>query len=56
VEQSDVLRLVVETLDRLQITYAIVGSFASGAWGESRFIQIQALAQNQAPPRKEPLS
>jgi hypothetical protein len=29
----------VETLDSLGIPYAIVGSFASGAWGESRFTQ-----------------
>lgn len=38
-EQSDLLRLAIETLDGLRIPYAIVGSFASGAWGESRFTQ-----------------
>jgi hypothetical protein len=39
VEQTDLLRLAVESLDNLSIPYAIVGSFASGAWGESRFTQ-----------------
>jgi hypothetical protein len=39
VEQSDLLRLAIETRDALRIPYAIVGSFASGAWGESRFTQ-----------------
>jgi len=33
---SDLLLLTVESLERLQIPYAIVGSFASGAWGEPR--------------------
>ena len=33
---GDLLRLTVESLGRLQIPYAIVGSFASGAWGEPR--------------------
>jgi hypothetical protein len=39
VEQSDLLRLAIDTLEELRIPYAIVGSFASGAWGESRFTQ-----------------
>jgi hypothetical protein len=39
VEQIDLLRIAIEALDRLRIPYAIVGSFASGAWGESRFTQ-----------------
>ena len=38
-EQTDLLRLAIESLDELRIPYAIVGSFASGAWGESRFTQ-----------------
>lgn len=33
---GDLLRLTVESLGRLQIPYAVVGSFASGAWGEPR--------------------
>jgi hypothetical protein len=39
VEQSDVLRFAVNALERLGIRYAVVGSFASGVWGESRFTQ-----------------
>lgn len=38
-EQSDLLRLAIETLEELEIPYALVGSFASGVWGESRFTQ-----------------
>ncbi|MEM6331401.1 MAG: hypothetical protein AAF790_14300, partial [Planctomycetota bacterium] len=38
-QQLDLLRLVVQTLERLGIEYAIVGSFASGAWGEPRFTE-----------------
>ncbi|NOY42154.1 MAG: hypothetical protein GXP26_10000 [Planctomycetes bacterium] len=33
---GDLLRLTVESLRRLQIPYAVVGSFASGVWGEPR--------------------
>jgi hypothetical protein len=39
VEQIELLRLATEKLDALNISYAIVGSIASGAWGESRFTQ-----------------
>jgi hypothetical protein len=39
VEQTDLLRYAVLALERLSIPYAIVGSFASGVWGESRFTQ-----------------
>jgi hypothetical protein len=39
VEQSDLLRLTVKNLERLNIPYAIVGSFASSVWGESRLTQ-----------------
>ena len=38
-EQTDLLRIAVQTLERLGVSYAIVGSFASGTWGESRFTQ-----------------
>ncbi len=38
-EQSELLQYVVGVLERLEIRYAIVGSFASGVWGESRFTQ-----------------
>jgi hypothetical protein len=36
VQQIELLRLVLSELDRLQIPYAIVGSYASGVWGEPR--------------------
>ena len=42
-EQSDLLRMAIATLERLEVPYAIVGSFASSAWGESRFTQDIAI-------------
>src|SRR3972149_1008315 len=36
VRQIELLRFVFAALERLQIPYAVVGSFASGAWGEPR--------------------
>ncbi|MEO1496820.1 MAG: hypothetical protein AAFV43_06680 [Planctomycetota bacterium] len=36
-DQLQLLRTVVEALERLSIRYAVVGSFASGVWGEPRF-------------------
>ena len=36
-EQSDLLRLAVDTLEKLEIPYMLVGSLASGLYGESRF-------------------
>jgi hypothetical protein len=39
VEQTELLKFATELLDRLGIPYALVGSFASGIWGESRFTQ-----------------
>lgn len=38
-DQAELLRYAVHSLDRVGITYAIVGSFASGVWGEPRFTQ-----------------
>ena len=38
-EQLDLLRYVIESLERLDLKYAVVGSFASGAYGEPRFTQ-----------------
>ncbi len=38
-EQSDLLKFALVALEGLRIPYAIVGSFASGVWGESRFTQ-----------------
>jgi hypothetical protein len=39
VEQIDLLRFAIEALERLGIRYALVGSYASGVWGETRFTQ-----------------
>jgi hypothetical protein len=39
VDQPELLKFTIQTLERLKIPYAIVGSFASGVWGESRFTQ-----------------
>jgi hypothetical protein len=39
VDQSELLRRVIEILEKLEITYMIVGSFASGAYGEPRLTQ-----------------
>lgn len=36
-DQSDFVRFVLDALERLQIEYLVVGSFASIAYGESRF-------------------
>lgn len=38
-DQAEFLRYTILVLDRVGIPYAIVGSFASGIWGEPRFTQ-----------------
>ncbi|MGD9634844.1 MAG: hypothetical protein AB7G28_24275 [Pirellulales bacterium] len=38
-EQSDLLKYAATLLHRLGINYAVVGSFASSVWGESRLTQ-----------------
>lgn len=38
-EQLELLKSVVSVLEDLQLTYMIVGSYGSGAWGEARFTQ-----------------
>jgi hypothetical protein len=38
-DQSEFFRLVVDALEELQIPYMVVGSFASGAYGEPRMTQ-----------------
>lgn len=38
-KQLDILRRVVTALESLGVDYAVVGSFASGAWGEPRMTQ-----------------
>jgi hypothetical protein len=39
VEQPELLKYTIQALEQLAIPYAIVGSFASGVWGETRFTQ-----------------
>ena len=36
-DQIDLLRYTIETLVRLGIPYLVVGSYASSAWGETRY-------------------
>lgn len=51
--QLELLRHVLGALERLKIPYAIVGSFASGVWGEPRMtldidIVVQLLGEQAA--------
>jgi hypothetical protein len=39
VEQLELLKLTVKSLEQLAIPYAVVGSYASSVWGEARFTQ-----------------
>jgi hypothetical protein len=55
VEQADVLRYAVQTLERLGISYAVVGAFASGAWGESRFTQDIDIVIDLQPGQVRPI-
>jgi hypothetical protein len=36
VKQIEFLRFVIDVLEKLDISYAVVGSYASSAWGEPR--------------------
>jgi hypothetical protein len=36
VKQIEFLRFVIDVLEKLNISYAVVGSYASSAWGEPR--------------------
>jgi predicted nucleotidyltransferase len=53
-EQSHILKHTVDVLERLQVPYLIVGSFASIAYGESRFTQdidiVVALEEKHVAP------
>jgi hypothetical protein len=54
VRQIDLLRYTVGRLEALEISFAMVGSYASGAWGEPRMtraidIVIQLPASKVAP-------
>ena len=54
-EQTELLLFAVETLERHHFAYAIVGAFASGIWGESRFTQDIDILLMLAPADVEPL-
>jgi hypothetical protein len=51
VKQIEFLRFVIDVLERLDISYAVVGSYASSAWGEPRMTRdidvIVELSGNQ---------
>jgi hypothetical protein len=55
VEQLELLKFAVQVLNRLQISHALVGSFASSAWGESRFTQDIDIVVDLKPDQVEPL-
>ncbi|MEX0614059.1 MAG: hypothetical protein WD738_17550 [Pirellulales bacterium] len=52
--QIELLRFTIEVLERLGIPYAVVGSYASSAWGEPRMTRdidiVIQLAANQIDP------
>jgi len=54
-KQDEVLRYAVEVLERLQIQYMVVGSFASGAYGDPRFTQDIDIVVNLKPTQVGPL-
>jgi hypothetical protein len=51
VRQIELLRFAIETLEGLGIPYAIVGSFASGAWGEPRMTRDIDIVVSLSPPQ-----
>ena len=54
-EQAELLAFAAALLDRLAIRYAIVGSFASAAWGEPRFTQDIDIAVQLPEEQLDPL-
>lgn len=54
-QQDELLRFVAVVLDRLRIRYALVGSFASGIWGETRFTQHIGVVVELTPDQSGPL-
>jgi hypothetical protein len=55
VEQAELLKYAVDALEQLKIPYAIIGSFASGVWGESRFTQDIDILVGLSADRVHPL-
>lgn len=54
-EQSDLLKLAIKHLRRLNVSYAIVGSFASSVWGESRLTQDIDIVVDLKPQHVAPI-
>lgn len=50
-EQSDLLAFAVDVLERLGITYMLVGSLASGTYGEPRLTQDIDIVIDATPPQ-----
>jgi hypothetical protein len=55
VELPELLGYVAQVLERLHIDYAVVGSFASTAWGEPRFTLDVDIVVRLRPQHIEPL-
>jgi hypothetical protein len=55
VRQIELLRHVLDALERLEISYAVVGSFASGAWGEPRMTRDIDIVVRLTPSQVETL-
>ena len=53
-DQRDLLRKLVDVLNAMDVTYMVVGSYGSGAWGEARFTQdidvVVSLCEDDAAP------
>jgi hypothetical protein len=55
VEQGELLEYAVTVLERLRITYMVVGSFTSGAYGEPRFTNDIDIVVDLRSPDVKPL-
>lgn len=53
--QIELLRFVLDILERLQIDYAVVGSYASGAWGEPRMTRDIDIVVRLTPQQVDPI-
>jgi hypothetical protein len=55
VEQIDVLRLAIDVLEKLGVRYMVVGSYASGSYGEPRMTQDIDIVVELEPAHVGPL-
>jgi hypothetical protein len=55
VEQVDLLKFTIEALERLGVTYMVVGSYASGSYGEPRMTQDIDIVVDLSPAHVDPL-